>query len=69
MSTTKDGIRTAAATLVEDVGRLAAELAALLRSDSELPPAAVAALMVEAGRVQGRLVKHMAKLNSASCPR
>jgi hypothetical protein len=62
-NTPKDGIRTAAAVLVEDVGKLAGDLAALLRSDAELPPAAVAGLMVWSGRAQGQLVKQRERLD------
>jgi hypothetical protein len=64
MSNTRDGVRLAAAVLVEEVAALATVLAERLRSDAKLAPAAVAALMVEAGKVQGRLEKHQARLGA-----
>jgi hypothetical protein len=60
----KDGVRVAAAVLAEDVAKLAGDLALVLRSDAELEPAGVAALMVEAGRVQKRLQRHQARLGN-----
>jgi hypothetical protein len=59
-----DGVRTAAAVLVEDVGRLAGDLALVLRSDASLPPGEVAELLCQARRIQARLQKHQDRLGS-----
>jgi hypothetical protein len=57
-----DGVRIAAAVLMEEVTQKAQTLALRLRSDASLPPAAIAAAMVEAGRVLNRLTHHEVKL-------
>jgi hypothetical protein len=65
MSKQRDGVRVAAAVLVEEVATLAAALAGRLRSEAELPPADVAGLMVEAGKMQAKLQRHRARLGEA----
>jgi hypothetical protein len=62
MSSNLDGIRTAAAVLIEEVAELAIGLAGRLRSEAALAPGEVAELMCQARRIQVRLEKHQARL-------
>lgn len=65
MTTTTDSVRVAARVAAEDLQALAGELAALLRGDEALPPAAIAAALVAAHKLGNRLRTHLDRLQSA----